>query len=112
MKQHDTRTIREMVEAWQYGTSIDESRFGGIAIVAMFDHDYEHHLLIQEWDFFADKPEWIYTLWFLGMKGTQLIHRWDSPADINRWREGHVPFVEAAGLVSSYRSSVKNEDRI
>lgn len=91
-----------MIEEWQYGTPMDESAFGTVEYIGLFDHDYEQHLLVQEWDFFADNPCWIYALWFHGVHGLELVHRWDSPEDVTRWDEGRIPWVEAAGLVVSW----------
>lgn len=100
----NTRTLQEQLNDWQHGCTGSESTLAGWELVALFDHDYEQHLLIQEWDFTADSPAWIYSLWFLGVRGLpELVRRWNDGG--KRWHDGNIPWVEAAELVASRRSS-------
>jgi hypothetical protein len=71
-----------------------------ICILVMFDHDWEQHLLVQQWDHTAPAGErrWMYALWYIGSGGAPVLVR--TYRDV---RHGDVPYLSAAALVGCWR---------
>jgi hypothetical protein len=74
-----------------------ESAHGGVEVLAVFDHDFCQHLLVQEWDARAAHPSWVYRLWY--RDGDLVIPvqgypdaTWPTP-----------PLVEAARFAADWR---------
>lgn len=86
----------ELVKDWGYGTSCLEDENISLELRVMFDHDFEYHLLFQQWDHNNPDAGWTYCLWFVGYHtDASLIKRWDSKDD-------GVPFLEAAKIVQEW----------
>lgn len=63
-----------------------------VEVVALFDHDYEQHLLVLEHDRKSHRCS--YSLWFLGVHiDASFIKSWDVES---------APFVEASTLVQGW----------
>jgi hypothetical protein len=97
-EQRDGRSIGELVAASQTAVWGAESAMGAVEVIAVFDHDYQAHVLVQEWDHTLPEPRWRYRLWFRdGSAITPVCYFedavWPGP-----------PLVEAALLVSDWRS--------
>jgi hypothetical protein len=90
----ELRSIPELVtdSLWNHE---QESAFGAVCLLCHFDRDWEHFALVQVWDRFADKPEWVYSLWYWG-EDDLAEHLCDFS---NKWEEGDIPWVAAATLV-------------
>lgn len=84
--------IARLVAKWQWGTSIIENDDALLEVVALFDHDYEQHLLVLEHDRASHRHS--YSLWFLGVHiDASFIRSWDVES---------APFVEASILVQGW----------
>lgn len=97
-EQRDERSLSELVAASHTAVWGAESTMGAVEVIAVFDHDYQAHVLVQEWDHTLPEPSWRYRLWF--RDGSDIIPVcyfedavWPGP-----------PLVEAALLVSDWRS--------
>lgn len=84
--------IARLVAQWKWGTSIVEDDSNFIEVVALFDHDYEQHLLVLEYD--KKLHQRGYSLWFLG------VHI--DASFIKSWEVESAPFVEASVLVEGW----------
>lgn len=74
-----------------------EDSDGAIEVVAVFDHDHQAHLLVQEWVHGEADPRWTYRLWFRDGGDVVPVHFFEAAV----WPE--PPLVEAAAIVSEWR---------
>jgi hypothetical protein len=86
---------------WRYGHTDDDTDPGvRWEVRAIFDHDYEQHLLIQQWrrcgDCFTPAG---YSLWFIGMMASVWVDEWP--------RATSAPHLAAAGIVASWGRGVR-----
>lgn len=89
----EKKHIANLVAQWKYGVPIIEDEIAGVEIICHFDHDFEHHLLVVEYDFTSHNR--LYSLWFLGVHiEASLVKAW-SDADL-------PPFAEAAVIVQEW----------
>ena len=94
----DLRCISELLNDALMKGYEQESAFGVVAPLVTYNLDWEHYLLVQTWNHFADgKPEWEYSLWHYDGEWTKLR---DFPE--HRWVEGNPPYVEASILVKEH----------
>ena len=84
--------IARLVAQWKWGTSIIENDDASVEVVVLFDHDYEQHLLMREYDRTSHRVS--YSLWFLG------VHI--DASFIKSWDVEYPPFVEASTLVQGW----------
>ena len=95
--------FRRLLENSSTGVSGAEDEDAAIEVIAVFDHDFEAHVLVQEWDHTEDAPRWTYRLWFVGADITPVCA---FPEAV--WPE--PPFVEAAVLAAAWRSKLSTEE--
>lgn len=86
--------IRRAVEASQTTVSGVETEDLALDVLAVFDHDWERHVLTQHWDRTEESPRWVYCLWFLDADGAVLI---------NSWRTKRAPLIHVAALVALWK---------
>lgn len=95
-------TVSEMLEDWRLGSSYEEKGGVWFYVIAMFDHDYQQHLLLSV---HTDETETLdtfvgYSLWFSGQEGVSVpVCEWDS----NECSEHDIPFVEASVIVHEWK---------
>lgn len=90
----EKKHIAHLVAQWKYGIPIIEDDNAGVEIICLFDHDFEFHLLVQEYDFSSHLRS--YSLWFIGVHiDASLVKSWNG-MDI-------PPFAEAAVIVQEWR---------
>jgi hypothetical protein len=89
-----------MVAAVRIHTPAGDGPLGAMEVLAVFDHDWEAHVLVQEWDRLATEPRWVYSLWFVDSAGARRVHEFDAP-----WPR--VPFAAAAEVVERWRFGAK-----
>lgn len=106
---YELATISEMIELHLWDSEL-ESEMASVEIIVTFDHDTGGaHFLVQQWDRFADKAEWIYALY---------LRTWSDEADgdvvtlVKEWpsglhADGLVPIAEAAVIVQDWRRNLK-----
>lgn len=86
--------IRRAVEASQTTVSGIETADLALDVLAVFDHDWERHVLTQHWDRTDSTPRWVYALWFLDADGAVLI---------GTWRTQRAPLIHVAALVMTWK---------
>lgn len=69
-----------------------------ISSLIHYDFDWNAFELIQTWDRDAEKPWWIYTFWFFGINGIQLVHRFED----DLWGTGNFPAIKCAEIVTEW----------
>lgn len=94
-----TGRFKELLLRSSTSVSGAEDETAAIEIIAVFDHDYEAHVLVQEWDHTSDDPRWTYRLWFIGVDVTPVCR---FPEAV--WPE--PPFAEAAAVAAVWRKTV------
>lgn len=112
MTSQDLKAIPDLVKdaVYQTGTTTDgvySSKFGGVAPIVIYDHDWEFHVLVQVWDNFTDEPKWSFSLWFVDSDGATKVR--DFPE--HEWGTGNIPYVASALIVEEYRKSLLNESQ-
>jgi hypothetical protein len=77
-----------------------EWEYKSIAICSLIHYDFDISAfeLIQTWDRDAETPRWIYTFWFYGVNGIQLVHRFED----DLWGTGNFPAIKCAEIVTEY----------
>lgn len=91
-------TTAELVSEIRIRGGSQESCLAAIEVIAVFDHDYACHVLVQEWEHFADEPQWEYSLWLIDGNGATRVHRFSAP-----WPK--APLVAAAQLADHWRQN-------
>lgn len=85
--------VAMMVAQWQHGTTVIENNRVHLEVVALFDHDYQQHILFLGHDMRGNKLG--YSLWFLGVEvDASLVKTWECQCP---------PFVESAMIVQEWR---------
>ena len=105
MTEQDLKAIPELVfdavcPSRHPNTDIYSSNFGGVAPLVIYDHDWEVHILVQEWDNFAYEQKWVFSLWFVNGDGATKVR--DFPD--HKWEEANIPYVASALIVEEWRS--------
>lgn len=101
----DTRSVAELLAA-HIGEIVEVgSDVASIAVVAVFDHDYCCHALVQEWDRTLSPSRWEYRLWFCDTSVVMPVQnfpdaQWPTP-----------PLVEAAITASDWRLAMAEQSR-
>jgi hypothetical protein len=86
----------KLIKDWRYGISCLQDDDINLELRITFDHDYEFHLLFQQWDYNNPEAGWTYCLWFVGYHTeASLIKRWDT-------NDHGVPFLESATVVHEW----------
>ncbi len=112
MSQENLKAIPELVYDAVLGSPQMEYRsdFGGVAPLVIYDHDWEFHVLVQEWNNFDDEPKWTFSLWFIGSdddgKGVIATKVRDFPD--HDWRTGNIPYVASALIVEERRKKLRS----
>lgn len=99
------RGMAELVAASRTAVSGAENAQGAVEVLAVFDHDFHAHVLVQEWDHTADNPRWTYRLWFLDGELVMPVHCFDDAV----WPE--PPLVDAARIADEWRRLSASVDR-
>jgi len=104
MMEQDLRTTPELViDALRHGGE-HESKFCSVVPLVVYDHDWQYHILIQEWDCFADERKWTYSLWFIDYEAhDEAIKVRDFPDH----EHGDVPYVASALAVEEWSKSLQ-----
>lgn len=90
--------VAMMVAQWQHGTTVIENNKIYLEVVAVFDHDYQQHILFLGHDMRGYRLG--YSLWFLGLDvDASFVQAWDCL---------HPPFVESAIIVQEWREMYSN----
>lgn len=91
--------LAELISTWKYGYCLleVEDKYS-LDVVATFDHDFEFHILVKEWNSVSRGHFPTYSLWFIGQDNTCFIKRWTYESD-----DHYTPFVEAAEIVSGWQ---------
>lgn len=90
--------IAKLISSSRTSVSGAQDAFAAVEVLAVFDHDYQAHVLVQEWDHTSDKPDWSYRLWFLDGQIVVPV----CPFLDASWP--HPPFVQAATIVQEWRT--------
>jgi len=92
--------IKECALPVQYKLRTPSYRWG-VELIVLFDHDWQHHALVQIWDGHTSNPEWKYSLWFYGEDSAdfELVKEFDAEF-------GYPPYVEAATIVQDWRLGI------
>jgi hypothetical protein len=101
----DIRTISQLVADSITRVGGQESTQGSVEVIAVFDHDYQSHLLVQEWDRTTARPCWIYRLWFRDGDLTVPVHLFGDAV----WPD--PPFVTAAQIAADWRAMSAEESQ-
>lgn len=88
----------KLVSLSRTSVSGSEDAFAAVEVLAVFDHDYQAHILVQEWDHTSVKPNWSYRLWFIDGQIVVPVYSFLDAA----WP--HPPFVQAATIVQEWRT--------
>lgn len=89
----EKKHIAHLVAQWKYGVPLVEDDKHSIEIIAMFDHDFEFHLLVMEYDRTLHVRG--YSLWFIGVE--------IDASHIKSWNNQDIaPFAEAAEIVQDW----------
>lgn len=77
-----------------------ETDLWAVALIALFDHDYEAHVLVQRWDRDSATPtaerRWTYGLYYVDGDGARLVR--DYPLA----RYGQPPLIDVAARVAHW----------
>lgn len=95
-----TTGLAHLVDTCGRGLGAAEDATGAVEVLAVFDHDYQAHILVQEWDHTNPEPHWTYRLWFRSSKLLVAVHHFSEAV----WPE--PPFVEAAVIAAEWRRLV------
>lgn len=92
--------IAGLIEASRFDVGGAEDASGAVEVLAVFDHDHQAHVLVQEWVHGGAEPRWAYRLWFRDGTDVVPVHffadaEWPDP-----------PLVEAATIVAEWRRLV------
>lgn len=98
MNTDNENNIAMLVAQWQYGTVVLENNNVYLEVVAVFDHDYQQHLLLLEHDMHGNKLG--YSLWFLGLEVDASL--------VRAWVCENPPFVLSAEIVEEWREMYVN----
>lgn len=90
----DIHIIRRAVEASQTDVYGVETADLALDVLAVFDADWERHVLTQHWDHTDPAPRWVYCLWHVSEGGATLI---------GSWRTEHAPLIHVAALVMTWK---------
>lgn len=91
------KDIANLVAQWKWGTSIVENDNHFIEVLGLFDHDYEQHLLVLEYDKTLHQRG--FSLWFLGVHtDASFVKSWENTDT--------PPFAEAGVIVQDWRELV------
>lgn len=90
--------LAKLVSLSHTTVSGSEDTYAAVEVLAVFDHDYQAHILVQEWDHTSVKPNWSYRLWFTDGQVFVPVHSfldaaWPMP-----------PFIQAATIVEEWRT--------
>ena len=99
-----TTGLGRLVGACDTGLGAAEDAGGAIEVLAVFDHDYQAHILVQEWDHTDPDPRWTYRLWFRSGEFLVAVHHFTDAL----WPE--PPLVEAAIIAAEWRRLVALEE--
>ena len=110
MIDQDLKAIPELIVDVVYRTGtetggVHSSKFGAVAPIVIYDHDWQFHVLAQVWDDYDDDPKWAYSLWFVDASGATRVR--DFPE--HEWGTGNIPYVASAIIVEEYRKSLLND---
>lgn len=87
------KNIAPLIAQWKHGTTLIEGDSATIEVVAVFDHDFEQHLLVVGYS--LPHHQRSFSLWFIGAHtDASLVKLWDQ-AEM-------PPFVEAAIIVQDW----------
>lgn len=97
MISHDM-TLPTLIAECAFNKPRTESNRWGVELLVLFDHDWQHHALVQIWDHESSNPEWKYSLWIFGENhgGFEFVKEFDA-----EW--GKPPYIEAATIVQDWR---------
>ena len=92
--------VAQLISTWKFGTYEMENDDVAIYVVALYDHDYENHLLVSEHPknsgLSASHDNTVYSLWFNGV---------DVDASfVGSWQRATPPFIESAKIVEEWYS--------
>lgn len=90
--------LAKLVSLSRTSVSGSEDAFAAVEVLAVFDHDYQAHILVQEWDHTSVKPNWSYRLWFVDGQTIVPVHSFLKAS----WP--HPPLVHAATIVEEWRT--------
>ena len=113
MSQERLKAIPELVHDAVLGSprmNSHQSDFGEVVPLVIYDHDWEFHILVQEWSNFDDEPKWTFSLWFIGSdddgKGVIATKIRDFPD--HDWRTGNIPYIASALIVEERRRRLRS----
>jgi len=89
--------MAKLVARSRISVSGAEDDGGAVEVLAVFDHDYQAHVLVQEWDHTSAGPQWSYRLWFVSGDTIVPVHRFTQAL----WP--HPPLVQAAEIAQEWR---------
>ena len=113
MSQERLKAIPELVHDAVLGSqklNIYESEFGGVVPLVIYDHDWQFHILVQEWNNFDDRPKWTFSLWFIGSDNE--TSKWETATKVrnfpdHQWDDGNIPYVASALIVEEWRRNLQ-----
>lgn len=90
--------VARLISTWKFGTYEMENDDVAIYVVALYDHDYQNHLLVSEHPkhpgLRASHDNCLYSLWFTGG---------DVEASfVDAWECATPPFIESAKIVEEW----------
>jgi hypothetical protein len=94
---HTAPSIAELVARSHTAVWGAENALAAVEVIAVFDHDFQAHVLVQEWDHTAATPRWSYRLWFRDGDTIVPVHGFDDAVWPN------PPLVDAATIASDWR---------
>lgn len=93
--------VAQLVSNWKYGTYEMENEEVSIYLVALYDHDYQYHILVSEHPkhpgLRATPGNSFYSLWFLGGEDV-------TASLVDAWECATPPFIESAKIVEEWYS--------
>lgn len=99
-----TTGLGRLVDACGGGLGAAEDATGAVEVLAVFDHDHQAHILVQEWDHTDPEPRWTYRLWFRSGEFLVAVHHFTDAL----WPE--PPFVAAAIIAAEWRRLIALEE--
>jgi hypothetical protein len=95
------QSLKPLLDEWQVGMTEDYSHPDvHWCVKAMFDHDWEHHVLVKQWhkdgDWFSPAG---YSLWLISDGFATFVDEWPNAQ--------RPPLIHAASLVASWTRALQ-----
>lgn len=93
-------TFYDLAVTWQHGVTQLENGTRTLEVAAIFDHDYQWHVLFWEWDTSIAPWPIGFTLWFYGVEVEAIpVAHWPMPGD----KLPTPPYIESATIAQEWR---------